>query len=63
MSESSPTPSSDGTKSFLDVSIIAALTVAANHFLPAAQHSEATTVIPFIGGGVACGATWPTSSW
>ncbi len=49
------TPSSENTKSFLDVSIIAALTVAANHFLPDAQHSEATTVIPFIGGGIAWG--------
>lgn len=30
--------------------------MAANHFLPDAQHSEATTVIPFIGGSIACGA-------
>ena len=49
------TPASESTKSFLDVSIIAALTVAANHFLPAHQHGEATTVIPFIGGGIAWG--------
>jgi hypothetical protein len=49
------TPAPESIKSFLDVSIIAALTVAANHFLPDAQHSEATTVIPFIGGGIAWG--------
>lgn len=55
MGESS-TPES--TKSYLDVGIIAALTVAANHLLPTEYHSEATTIVPFLGGGIAWGIRW-----
>lgn len=50
MGESS---TSESAKNLLDVGIIAALTVAANHLLPDAQHAEATTIIPFVGGGLA----------
>lgn len=45
----------ESTKPFLDVGIIAALTVAANHFLPTDVHTEATTIVPFVGGGIAWG--------
>lgn len=37
----------------LNVGIIAILTIAANHLLPAAYHTEATNVLPFIGGAIA----------
>ncbi|MDQ2770251.1 MAG: hypothetical protein M3Y54_07105 [Bacteroidota bacterium] len=52
MGESS---TSEPVKQWLDVGIIAVLTVAANHLLPDNQHTEATTVIPFVGGGIAWG--------
>lgn len=45
----------ESVKPLLDVGIIAVLTVAANHLLPLSQHTEATTVIPFVGGGIAWG--------
>lgn len=47
------TSSQDSRKPLLDVGIIATLTVVANHYLPANQHTEATTIIPFVGGGIA----------
>jgi hypothetical protein len=52
MGESS---TSESGKNFLDVGVIAILTIAANHILPANYHTETTNVLPFIGGGIAWG--------
>jgi hypothetical protein len=55
MGESS-TP--EGSKSYLEVGIIATLTLAANHLLPATMRREATDIVCIAGGGIVWGIRW-----